>query len=318
MNKVSIIVPVYGVENYIVKCIDSIVRQTYKNLEIIIINDGTKDNSIKLIEDNFNDKRIKIFNQKNSGQAVARNFGITKATGKYIMFIDSDDFVDTNMIKDMVDTMEEEKTDLVICDYYKLSEDNTKEHISIIPHYNKVNQKCSVTSMPGPVCKLFKKEIFTKYNIKFLENKCFEDNAIMPFACAVSTNFSYIKKPYYYYLQRVGSSLNKKSYDKKWEDIFDSLDNLYTKFNEYNLLDKFNQELEYIYIEYLLHAANLKFIDYKEGIKNIKKISKIMKKKYPKWRHNIYYKQESIKYKVMCNLLYYNQIWLVNILRRKK
>ena len=318
MSKVSIIVPVYGVENYIVKCIDSILNQTYKDLEIIIINDGTKDNSIKLIQDNFNDKRIKIYNQKNSGQAVARNFGIEKATGDYIMFIDSDDFVDTNMIKDMFDTLKKDKTDLVICDYYKLSEDGNKEHISIIPHYNKDNQKCSVISMPGPVCKLFKKEIFTKYNIKFLENKYFEDNAIMPFACAVSNSFSYIKKPYYYYLQRTGSSLNKNTYDKKWEDIFDALDNLSNKFKEYNLLSKFNQELEYIYIEYLLHAANLKFIDYKEGRKNINKIAKIMKKTYPKWRKNIYYKQENIKYKIMCNLLYYNQVWLVNMLRRKK
>ena len=295
---------------------NSIVNQTYKDLEIIIINDGTKDNSINLINDNFNDKRIKIFNQKNSGQAVARNYGITKATGDYIMFIDSDDFVDTNMIKDMYDTMEKDKTDLVICDYYKLYEDNTKEHISIIPHYNKENNKCSVISMPGPVCKLFKREIFSKYNIKFLENKCFEDNAIMPFACAVSNSFSYIKKPYYYYLQRTGSSLNKNTYDKKWEDIFDVLDSLYNKFQEYNLEEKYYQELEYIYIEYLLHAANLKFINYKEGRNNIRKVAKTIKEKYPKWRHNNYYKQESIKYKVMCNLLYYNQVWLINILRR--
>lgn len=317
MDKISIIIPVYGVEKYIVKCIESIVNQTYKNLEIIIINDGTKDNSIKLVEDNFNDKRIKIYNRKNEGQASARNFGIKQATGKYIMFIDSDDFVDINMIKDMYDVMTKEKSNLVICDYYKYYNENNKEAIKIIPFYDKKNSKCSVISMPGPVCKLFKKEIFDKYDITFLEHKCFEDNAIMPFACAVSGKFSYINKPYYYYVQREGSSLNKQKYDRQWEDIFDSLENLYQKFASYKMLDEYYQELEYIYIEYLLHAANLKFLPYNEGRKNIPKVAKTLKTKFPSWRKNKYYKQENIKYKVMCNLFYYNQIWLINILRRK-
>jgi len=316
MEKISVIIPVYGVENFIVKCIDSVVNQTYTNLEIMLINDGTLDNSIKLIKDNFTDNRIKIYNQKNSGQAVARNFAIGKATGKYILFVDGDDFIDTNMIKDMYDTMQKEKSNLVICDYYKYYTDRDKVHITNIPFYDKNNTKCSVISMPGPVCKLFKKEILTEYNIKFLENKCFEDNAIMPFACAVSGKFSYIKRPYYYYLQREGSSLNKKKYDKKWEDIFPVLEYLYNEFVKYKLEQEYYQEIEYIYIEYLLHAANLRFIDYKEGIKNIKKVSLVMKEKFPRWRKNKYYKQVGLKYKVMCNLFYYHKTNVIKLLRR--
>ena len=133
--------------------------------------------------------------------------------------------------------------------------------------------------------------------IEFLENHYFEDNAIMPFLCAVAGKFSYIEKPFYYYLQRNGSILNKTYYDKKWEDIFDSLKHLYQKFDEYQLLDKYHYELEYIYIEYLLHAPSLRFMLYKEGISNIKKIDKIMHDKFPKWRKNKYYKLENIKYK---------------------
>lgn len=318
MSKISIIVPVYGVEEYIVKCIDSLVNQTYKDIEIIVVDDGTKDNSIKLIEDNFNDKRIKIYHKKNGGLASARNYGITKAISEYLFFVDSDDYIDKNCLKEMYETIKKDKSNLVICDYYKLYEDGKKEHIPIIPHYDEKNNKMSVISMPGAVCKLIRTDIIKKYKIEFLLDHYFEDNAIMPFACAVSGKFSYIKKPFYYYLQRNGSILNQKKYNPKWEDIFDSLDNLYNKFIEYNLYDEFYLELEYIYIEYLLHAANLKFIDYKEGKKNIKKVAKTMKKYFPKWRKNKYYKQESIKYKVMCNLLYYNQILLVNLLRRKK
>lgn len=318
MSKISVIIPVYGVEDYIEKCVDSIVNQTFKDIEIIIVNDGTKDNSIKIIEDKFKDKRIKIYHKENGGLASARNYGITKAKSEYLFFVDSDDFIDTTCLEKMYQIVEKEKTDLVICDYYKLYEDGTKEVIPTIPHFDLQNKKCSVTSMPGAVCKLIKTSIVKKYKIEFLENHYFEDNAIMPFACAVCNNFSYIQEPFYYYLQRNGSILNQQLYNPKWEDIFNSLDNLYKKFKEHNLLDEYHEELEYIYIEYLLHAANLRFIDYPEGLKNIKIIKQVMKDKFPNWRKNKYFKQENIKYKIICNLFYYNQIKLINILRRKK
>lgn len=317
MIKVSVIVPVYNVEKYILKCINSIVNQTLEDIEIIVVNDGTKDNSIKLIEDNFNDKRIKIFSKKNGGLASARNFGIKQARGKYLFFVDSDDFIEENCLLDMYSKAIKNKVDLVICDYYKYFENGDKEHIPTIPFYEENNRKCSITSMPGAVCKLIKREIILNNNIEFLENHFFEDNAIMPYLCAICNNFSYIPKPYYYYLHREGSILHQNKYNKKWEDIFTSLDNLYNCFKKNNCIEKYNQELEYIYIEYLLHAANLRFIDYKEAYYNIKKVSKIIKNKFPNWRKNYYYKKHNFKYKVIVNLFYYNQIKLIKMLRRK-
>ena len=315
MIKVSVIVPVYGVEKYIVKCIDSIVKQKLKDIEIIVVNDGTPDNSIKLIKDNFKDDRIKIFNKKNGGLASARNYGIKKAKGEYLFFVDSDDFID-ECLYEMYEKAKKDKVDLVICDYYKYYNDLNKEHIKIIPFYESNNHKCSVTSMPGAVCKLIKKDIITENKIEFLEKHFFEDNAIMPYLCALCNKFSYINKPYYYYLHRDGSILHQQKYNKKWEDIFSSLDNLYNKFLESNLILDYYDELEYIYIEYLLHAANLRFIDYDESIHNIKKVGNIIKEKFPNWKNNYYYKKESIKYKIMVNLFYYNQIKLIKLLRR--
>ena len=315
MIKVSVIVPVYNVEEYVVKCINSLVNQTLKDIEIIIVNDGTKDNSIQLIEKNFDDKRIKIFNKENGGLASARNFGIKKAKGEYLFFVDSDDFVDENCLLDMYKKAEKTKVGMVICDYYKYFEDGYKKHIPIIPFFEKDNKKCSITSMPGAVCKLIKREVFIDNEIEFLENHYFEDNAIMPYVCALCNDFIYIKKPYYYYLQRDGSILNQQKYNQKWEDIFASLDNLYSKFKDDNVIEKYKDELEYIYIEYLLHAANLKFIDFEEGLLNIKKVSSVMRQKFPHWRKNYYYRKESIKYKIMVNLFYYNQIKLIKLIR---
>lgn len=103
--KVSVIVPVYNVEKYLKQCLDSIVNQTYKNLEIIIVNDGTKDNSMKIVEEYLQDKRIKVINKENGGLSSARNRGIEEATGEYISFVDSDDYIDLNLYNTIVSEM---------------------------------------------------------------------------------------------------------------------------------------------------------------------------------------------------------------------
>lgn len=313
MNKVSIIVPVYNTEKYIVKCVTSLVNQTYKNIEIILVDDGSSDDSIGIIKKNFNDERIVILRQDNQGSGQARNNGIKKASGDYLFFVDSDDFIAIDTIELMMNKMLEDNSDWAICDYYKYYDDNYMLHIANIPNYDPTNEKQAVISMPGAVCKLFKKEIFKKYKIEFLPGVYFEDNAIIPFVCAVSGKYSYIAKPLYYYYQREGSALNKDNYNLGYDKIFESLNNLSVKFNEYNLIDDYHDELEYIYIEYLLHAANLRFLKYgKKG--NISTVSSIIKEKYPNYSKNKYYKKESLKYKIVCFLFYHKEITILKMI----
>ena len=122
ITKVSLIVPVYNNEKYIGKCIGSILNQTYKNIELIIINDGSKDNSDNIIT-NFQktDERIKYIKQENSGPSQARNIGINIATGKYLMFIDSDDTVDKYYVEYMLKEIESNDYDIVCCGYKDIS-----------------------------------------------------------------------------------------------------------------------------------------------------------------------------------------------------
>ena len=122
--KVSIIVPVYNVEEYLRKCLDSLVNQTYQNIEIIIVNDGTKDNSQSII-DEYKKKFSKLINsymKENGGLASARNYGIDKATGEYIMFVDSDDYIDTNMVEKLVRTASKKYSDIVVSNFYRVEE----------------------------------------------------------------------------------------------------------------------------------------------------------------------------------------------------
>ena len=172
--------------------------------------------------------------------------------------------------------------------------------------------------MPSAWGKLIKKDFYVKNKIEFLEGYIHEDNAIMPLLSLLTNSQAYLKEPLYYYRQREGSILNKNEYDKRFEDIFYVLSYLKEKFVEYGVFDEGKEELEYIYIEYLLHAANLRFLKFKEGWKNIKRVHEVMKKEFPKFRKNEYYKEENIKYKIVCNLFYYNQIKILNFILNKK
>ena len=127
MNKCSIIIPVYNVEKYLPKCLDSIVNQTYKNIEIICINDGSTDNSLKILEEYAQkDERIKIINQENQGVSVARNVGIDNATGDYILFVDSDDWIDRDTCKILKIELENEYYDLIIFNHSVVTKKSTR------------------------------------------------------------------------------------------------------------------------------------------------------------------------------------------------
>ena len=118
MNKISIIIPIYNVEQYLPQCLDSIINQTYKNLEIILINDGSTDNSGKIC-DNYAkvDNRIHVFHKKNEGVTSARNLGLDKCTGDFIGFVDPDDFIELNMYEILYNEQQRTNADIVWCNY---------------------------------------------------------------------------------------------------------------------------------------------------------------------------------------------------------
>ena len=126
----SVIIPVYGVEKYIAECLESVMQQTYKNLEIIVINDGTVDNSAIIAKEyTCLDNRIKVYDFDNGGISVARNRGVAIAKGKYIAFLDSDDWIEPNMYRDLVEEMEKQQLDMIKCSVYEAYDDGSKRII---------------------------------------------------------------------------------------------------------------------------------------------------------------------------------------------
>ena len=176
MTDISIIVPVYNAEEYLKKCLDSLVNQTKKELEFILINDGSTDKSEEIIK-TYKDKRIKYFKNKNQGIGKTRNFGIEKATGKYLMFLDSDDYFSNDACEILWKTAEKEKADLIVFDYYRVEKGNLNE--VKIESFNATNIKDDPNLLLkinlGPCNKIYKTDLIKNNDIKFEESLKYED-----------------------------------------------------------------------------------------------------------------------------------------------
>ncbi len=136
MPKVSIIIPVYNVEKYLQRCLDSVVNQTLKDIEIICVNDGSTDNSAIILEEfSKKDERIKIVNQKNGGLSRARNTGLEHSNGDYIGFLDSDDWIDLDYYEKLHDAAERNNCDIAFADFIRKNEKNHKVRLGLKKEY---------------------------------------------------------------------------------------------------------------------------------------------------------------------------------------
>lgn len=197
MNKISIIVPVYNVEQYVERCVRSLVEQTYPNIEILLINDGSKDRSLEVINKlALKDERITVINKENGGLGQTRNYGIQKATGDYLCFIDSDDWIVEDYLTYAMEVMQRNNAQIVSCAYHftkgsvelptQIVEDQVYTKVEALREYTHVGIAQS-TNDYSACTKLYKKELFE--GIKFPENQLFEDMA---------TNFQLIQKCHSY------------------------------------------------------------------------------------------------------------------------
>lgn len=217
-NTISVVVPVYNVEKYLVRCIESIINQSYKNLEIILVDDGATDNSGAICERYAEcDSRIKVIHKKNGGLSSARNAGLAVAQGAYVGFVDSDDDIDIHMYERMYQVIADEKVDFVMADYMRIPEDGKSFLKTLdIPQgrYNKEDIREKIFPQLimgdnleyGPLLSvwhcLYKTEFLREHNLKFDEEvRWSEDNIFSAFVGYCAESFYYLKGEglYHYY-----------------------------------------------------------------------------------------------------------------------
>ena len=308
--KVSVIVPVYNVEKYLRKCLDSLVNQTLKDFEIILVNDGSSDNSQNII-DEYKEKyaNIKAFTKENGGMSSARNKGLEYASGEYIAFVDSDDYVEIFFLEKMYEKAKENNSDVVICDYYAINSSEkiyTKCHMNLSP-----DEKIEYLLSPPMVwSKLIKKEIVSKIN--FTEGIFYEDLDFCVRLLPYVNKVSFTDEPLYnYYLQHSGSIMTQKTFNSHLLDIFLVLE------KSKNMLQyDYFREVEYLYIIHLLRTATLRFLDYPNVLEYLTKINGTMEREFPNWRENIYYTQLSGKVKLICFLAIHRCYFILKIIKK--
>ena len=203
---ISVIVPVYNVKKYVEKCLDSILRQKYKNLDIVVVDDGSDDGSSEICDNlEKKDKRVRVFHKKNGGLSDARNFGLRKAKGDIVAFVDSDDFVNENFVGAMLESMEKNNADVVVCGYNDIvpNEENMsggEAAVKLLTHHENVD---TVTWN-----KMYKKSLFLGNEIWFPVGKKHEDTLTTYKLLARAKRVSYINRPLYYYIDRKGSIMS--------------------------------------------------------------------------------------------------------------
>lgn len=229
---VSIIVPVYNVEKYIDECVLSIINQTYKNLEIFLINDGSTDKSGDICDRYANtDSRIHVIHKENGGQSSARNTALNQITGEYLYFCDSDDYIELDTIERYVDIISNTNVDIVVGSnvFFQSNTKNKKrvklnEKLYIFDSIEALENMLSIKNISvSPWGKLYKANLYKE--IRFPVGKIYEDLATTPYVMAKSKEVAYINDHSYYYRVRKGSTIHTKATIKEMEllDIVDKV-----------------------------------------------------------------------------------------------
>ena len=294
MPKVSLIIPVYNVQDYIEKCLDSVVNQTIDDMEIIIVNDGSKDQSKQKIE-RYLEKypKIKYLEKENGGLSDARNYGLKFATGEYVAFLDSDDYVEKNTYEEMYNLAKKEKSDMVECDFIWEYPNKIREDIGVLYSSKKeMIEKARVVAWN----KLIKREIIEKTNLQFPVGLRYEDVEFFYKMVPYINKVSFVKKCLIHYVQRGDSIANTQNIRTK--EIFKVLDNVIKYYKENNLYNEYKQELEYIYVRFLLCSSlkrMCKIEDKRQRKQAIQETWENINTKFPNWRKNDILKKKSMK-----------------------
>ena len=288
--KVSVIVPVYNVEAYLEKCLESLGRQTLKEIEIIVVNDESPDNSQQII-DKYQKKYKTIhgYIKKNGGVSDARNFGISKSSGEYIAFVDGDDYVELDMYEKMYKKATSGNFDIVVCDLNYVYEDDRKVRVSSKIEKDTTNIKQTYVNMyPCVWNKIYKRKLFNN-NIEFKKGVWFEDVEFLYKIFPYIKTIGVVKEPLNQYVQRQGSIT--KTFDKRLYNYIDNFNGLIEFYQQNNIYDTYHNELEYCYVRYLFatfikQATNFDIDEYQKAVNMA---IENVKKNFPKYRKNKYF-----------------------------
>lgn len=294
--KVSVIVPVYNVEQFLPKCLDSLVNQTLEEIEILVVNDGSPDNSQAIIDDyarRYPDK-IRPFVKENGGLSDARNYGIARATGEYIGFVDSDDYVDLDMFEQMYQKAVTTGAQVVCCPLTNEYENKTQKTFYNEIFFGKnVRQSPKILTYANSVApnKIYNRAFWQENAFQFPLRQWFEDSYLIYNVMLAANKVEVVNIPFMHYVRYREDSITNK-FDMRVFDIFKSAESIVTYYKEHDAFDDIADELEYICLRHV--TARVKSLrkapDRETGLRFVTEMIALLDQHFPNWRKNRYVK----------------------------
>ncbi len=292
--KVSVIVPVYNVYDYLDKCLDSLVKQTLKDIEIIVVNDGSPDNSQEIIDKYAKKypKLIKAYQKKNGGLSSARNFGISKAKGEYIIFIDSDDYVEYDMLEEMYKKAKTTSADVVSCQlvyhYRKFVDQKKLEHPEYFGKKIIDEPRILLEVKSYAVNKIYKRELWNDFRFP---DQHFEDSAVVYNVLLTANKIECINGAKYHYIKERGEAITSNTDDRIY-DIFKSCDAILSFYQEKDCYNSIKDTLDRVILGHIGFRIKSFMVTYQAD--DLKKYvyyaHDYLDKKIVDWRKNNYLK----------------------------
>lgn len=293
--KVSVVVPVYNVEQYLEKCLDSVVNQTLADIEIIVVNDGSTDGSWEVIEKykNVYPEKIKAYTKTNGGLSDARNYGLSFSSGEYVGFLDSDDFVDLEMYEVMYMKAKEKDYDIVECNLHHTYENYEDTEIGV----NNTDKRWLLRDGRSVVWnKIYRADWLRDTGVVFHKGIIYEDVEFFSKLVPYIREYAYVAPAFVHYVQR-GDSINNLS-SEKTKHIFIVLEEILDFYKNNGFYDEFKTSLEYLFARIILCSSfsricKIQDSDMRKSV--LEENYHILCRYFPKWRKNEYVKANRSK-----------------------
>ena len=309
MSKISVVVAIYNIENYLKRCLDSISKQSYTDFEVLCINDGSSDNSENIIKDFLNDNRFHLYNKQNGGLSDARNYGLKHVNTEYVMFVDGDDYLEKDLLSKAIEQLDKSKSDMLVFSYYQHYEDNIeiiKTNKSTGTYLLESNKDLLAFTPNAAWNKVYKTCLFKENKIEYPKGYRYEDLGTTPKLLLKTNKIDYLDIPLYNYIIDRPDNITSKI-DNKLYDIFVMCSNIIDYYKENRKYDDYKEELDYLCSINLIQALRkvvtlknkefvYKFIDDTSEFINKYNINKIDKyKSYLQSGDNIYLSKTKCK-----------------------
>ena len=323
MPKASVIVPVYKVEEYLEKCVQSILAQTERDFELILVDDGSPDRCGALCDSLAQtDSRIRVIHQENQGLGGARNTGIREARGDWLLLVDSDDWIEPKILEKAMEAGLREEADLVMFAFRTVDEqgrelgvfreDMPKERgITLQEH------KEALLTAPCAWNKLYRRSFFQGTGLAYPPRVWYEDLRTTPKLMAKAGRMVFLDEVGYNYLQRQGSIMKSANLERNRE-ILDAFDDLLPWFRKEGLFEAYRRELEYLAVfhVYLTAGVRVALADRKSPL--LRELAAYVEERFPGWRQNPYLPKLGGKRRLLVSLLQKKWYWAVSLLFKLK